>query len=83
MKRRSWLFWLGVGAPTALILIGAALVPAFISYNRAYNNAFYRCDALVIAADPARSEFREEWLPPRFECVLYDEDGAVIRRERV
>ena len=83
MNRRSWQFWVGLVAPSALILAGAAVIAAGISYNRAYNNAFSSCDALTIAEDAPRSDFGFRWVPPGFECVLYDDDGRVIRHERV
>jgi hypothetical protein len=83
VRQGTRLFWVGLMTPFVLILVVVALFVALVRYNRAYNDAFSRCDALSIAVDPARSEFQEKWLPPRFECVLYNENGMEIRRERV
>ena len=83
MRRRSRVFWVGLITPFVLILVAVVVFVTLISYNRAHNNAFAACDVLTTAEGNPSREFGFRWFPPGFECVLYDEDGAVIRRERV
>ena len=78
MKRLPWVLLI----PSAAFLSIFALVAGVMAYSQAYNNAFSKCEALTMVADPGRSEFDSRWVPPGFECVLYDEDGAEILRVR-